>query len=318
MKNFALIGAAGFVAPRHMRAIKETGNCLVAALDKSDSVGIIDSYFPAADFFTEFERFDRHIEKLRRLDHPRRVQYVSIASPNYLHDAHIRFALRADAEAICEKPLVLNPWNVEALKEIEAESGRRVSSILQLRLHPAIQALKNKVVTDSSDRKHIIDLTYVTGRGHWYFYSWKGDESRSGGIATNIGVHFFDMLLWVFGKVKTSIVHLKEPDRNSGFLELEKARVRWHLSLNFEDLPEEVRRTGKSTYRCLLIDGEPLEFSEGLADLHTLSYQEILAGRGFGLDDSFSAIRAVHSIRHAAPDPSHGEIHPMAISRLRK
>jgi UDP-N-acetyl-2-amino-2-deoxyglucuronate dehydrogenase len=318
MKNFALIGAAGFIAPRHMKAIKETSNRLVAALDKSDSVGIIDSYFPEADFFTEFERFDRHIEKLRRTNDERRVNYLSIASPNYLHDAHIRFALRVDAEAICEKPLVLNPWNVEALREIEIESGRRISTILQLRLHPAIQDLKRKVSISSSSRKYEVDLTYITGRGRWYYYSWKGDESKSGGIATNIGIHFFDALIWVFGKVKSNFVHLKDPDRNAGFLELERARVRWYLSLSFVDLPEEIKRAGKSSHRCLVIDGEPLEFSEGLADLHTLSYREILAGRGYGLDDSFSAIEAVHQIRHAIPAPSHGEIHPLALSRQKK
>ncbi len=318
MKNFALIGAAGFVAPRHMKAIKETGNRLVAALDKNDSVGIIDSYFPEADFFTEFERFDRHIEKLRRMNSDQRVHFVSIASPNYLHDSHIRFALRVGADAICEKPLVLNPWNVEALKEIESESGRRVHSILQLRLHPAIQALKNRIDQDRSGIKHQVDLTYITGRGRWYFYSWKGDESKSGGIATNIGVHFFDMLLWIFGKVESNIVHLKERDRNSGFLELEKASIRWHLSLNREDLPESLQQAGKSTYRWLSVDGEPMEFSQGFADLHTLNYKEILAGRGFGLDDCYGAIDTVCRIRHSEPNPAQGEMHPLAARLLRR
>lgn len=318
MKYFGLIGAAGYVAPRHMKAIKETGNRLVAALDKNDSVGIMDDYFPKADFFTEFERFDRHIEKLRRFNDHNRIQYISIASPNYLHDAHIRFALRVDAEAICEKPLVLNPWNVEALKEIEAESGRRVNSILQLRLHPVIRALKNKIDSDSTGHKYKIDLTYITGRGHWYFYSWKGDESKSGGIATNIGIHFFDVLLWIFGKINKNIVHLKTPERNAGFMELMKANVRWFLSVNNEDLPKEVRLAGKNTYRCLSIEGDPLEFSEGLADLHTLSYREILAGRGFGLDESFKAIEVVHQIRHSIADLRGGEIHPLAEKHVKK
>jgi len=273
MENFALIGAAGYIAPRHLKAIKDTGNRLVAALDKSDSVGILDSYFPEADFFTEFERFDRHIEKLRRMNSERSVSYVSIASPNYLHDAHIRFALRVAADAICEKPLVLNPWNLDALTEIEKESGKRVYSILQLRLHPAIQALKKKIELDKSNSRHSIDLTYVTGRGKWYFFSWKGDETKSGGIATNIGVHFFDMLTWIFGPVKEIHVHLKKSDRAAGFFNLEKATVRWFLSLNFDDLPPGVRADGKRTYRSMTIDEVPLEFSEGFGDLHTRSYE---------------------------------------------
>ena len=315
MKNFALIGAAGYIAPRHMRAIKETGNRLVAALDKSDSVGIIDSYFPESDFFTEFERFDRHVEKLRRADDERRVNYVSIASPNYLHDAHIRFALRVDADAVCEKPLVLNPWNVEALRMLEKESGRHVHSILQLRLHPALANLKEMAAV-ARRSKPLVELTYVTGRGNWYHYSWKGDESKSGGIATNIGIHFFDALIWIFGGVRRSIVHMKTKDRNAGFLELDRADVRWFLSLDFGDVPPEVREKGKSTYRCLSIDSQPLEFSEGFAELHTLSYQNILAGKGFGLADSLPAIEAVHAIRHARVEREGGQIHPLALAHL--
>jgi len=318
MKNFALIGAAGYVAPRHLRAIKDTGNRLVAALDRSDSVGILDSYFPEADFFTEFERFDRHIEKLRRGKSDQAVDYVSIASPNYLHDAHIRFALRVGADAVCEKPVVLNPWNIDALEEIERESGRRVFTILQLRLHPAIQALKKKVELEEAGTRHKIDLTYVTGRGRWYFFSWKGDEAKSGGIATNIGVHFFDMLTWIFGPAAKNQVHLKAADRAAGFLELEKADVRWFLSLNCGDLPDQVRAEGKRTYRCVAVDGAPLEFTEGFVDLHTRSYEEILKGDGFGLEDSRRSIEIVQEIRGRAADPAVGEIHPQARAILRK
>jgi len=296
MKNFALIGAAGYIAPRHMKAIKDTGNRLVVAVDRSDSVGILDSFFPEADFFTEFERFDRHIEKLRRENRERAVDYVSIAAPNYLHDAHIRFALRVGADAICEKPLVLNPWNIDALAEIEKEFGKRVYSILQVRLHPAIQALKQKALANRQKTKHKIELTYITGRGRWYFFSWKGDEDKSGGIATNIGVHFFDMLTWVFGPVKNNYVHLKTVDRAAGFLELETAEVRWFLSLNCDDLPPESKAEGKRTYRCVSIDGAPLDFTEGFTDLHTKSYEKILAGHGFGLEENRAAIEIVHKM----------------------
>lgn len=314
MRNFALIGAAGYIAPRHMEAIKETGNRLVAAFDPSDSVGIIDSYFPDSDFFTEFERFDRHIEKLRRMNSDRSVHYVSIASPNYLHDAHIRFALRVCADAICEKPLVLNPWNIDAIQEIEREIGKKIYSILQLRLHPELQSLKRQISEEASPRKRDIDLTYITGRGKWYRYSWKGNEEKSGGIATNIGVHFFDMLSWIFGAPRENIVHFKTRDRAAGCLELEKARVRWFLSLNVRDLPPEVAASGKRTYRCLTIDGRPLEFSDGFADLHTRSYEEILAGRGFGLEENRRAIEIVHQIRKAKPEPSRGDPHPLALT----
>ena len=317
MKNFALIGAAGYIAPRHMKAIKDTGNRLVAALDRSDSVGILDSYFPDADFFTEFERFDRHIEQLRRMTSDRSVDFVSVASPNYLHDAHIRFALRVGADAICEKPVVLNPWNIDALVEIEKEFGKRVFSILQLRLHPAIQALKKRIELDTSKTKHKIDLTYITGRGKWYFYSWKGDESKSGGISTNIGVHFFDMLMWIFGPVRENYVHYRAVDRMAGFFELEKATVRWFLSLRCEDLPQENSALGKRTFRQMTLDGTPLEFSEGFGDLHTKSYKKILEGRGFGLEENRNAIEIVHRIRHMSPKPGSGDVHLKARKFLR-
>ena len=302
MKNFALIGAAGFIAPRHMAAIQATGNRLVAALDPSDSVGVIDSYFPDSAFFVEFERFDRHIDKLRREGGGDRVNCVSICSPNYLHDAHIRFSLRSDADAICEKPLVLNPWNLDGLAQMEASSGHRVSTILQLRLHPAITALKERLSAEPAGApKHEVELTYVTSRGRWYLYSWKGDEKKSGGIATNIGVHFFDMLHFVFGALQDSSVHLHEPTRAAGYLEYEKARVRWFLSVDINDVPEAQRSTGQRTYRSITVDEEEIEFSGGFADLHTTSYQEILAGRGFGLEDSRCAVETVAAIRESVP-----------------
>ena len=302
MKNFALIGAAGFIAPRHMTAIHATGHRLVAALDPSDSVGVIDSYFPNSAFFVEFERFDRHIDKLRREGADEKVEYVSVCSPNYLHDAHIRFALRSDADAICEKPLVLNPWNLDGLAEMEATSGHRVSTILQLRLHPAITALKERLSAEPAGApKHEVELTYVTSRGRWYLYSWKGDEKKSGGIATNIGVHFFDMLHFVFGALQDSSVHLHEPTRAAGYLEYEKARVRWFLSVDINDVPEAQRSTGQRTYRSITVDEEEIEFSGGFADLHTTSYQEILAGRGFGLEDSRCAVETVAAIRESVP-----------------
>ena len=311
MKNFALIGAAGFIAPRHMAAIQATGNRLVAALDPSDSVGVIDSYFPDSAFFVEFERFDRHIDKLRREGGGDRVNCVSICSPNYLHDAHIRFSLRSDADAICEKPLVLNPWNLDGLAQMEASSGHRVSTILQLRLHPAITALKERLSAEPAGApKHEVELTYVTSRGRWYLYSWKGDEKKSGGIATNIGVHFFDMLHFVFGALQDSSVHLHEPARAAGYLEYEKARVRWFLSVDIHDVPEAQRSTGQRTYRSITVDEEEIEFSGGFADLHTTSYQEILAGRGFGLEDSRCAVETVAAIRESVPRLS-ADAHPL-------
>lgn len=310
MKRFALAGAAGYIAPRHMKAIKETGNVLVAAFDPNDSVGIIDSYFPDADFFIEFERFDRHIDKLRRRGHG--VDYVSICSPNYLHDAHIRFALRNGANAICEKPLVLNPWNIDGLCEAEAETGKAVYNILQLRLHPAIQALRDKVAAAPADKVFDVDLTYLTSRGHWYHTSWKGAVEKSGGIATNIGVHFFDMLSWVFGKRTDSKVHVLEADAASGFLTYERARVRWFLSINADYLPEQAVAAGKRTFRSILVEGEELEFSEGFTDLHTASYADILAGGGFRLQEARASIEAVHDIRTAKVLGLSGDYHPLA------
>lgn len=308
MKRFALIGGAGFVAPRHMRAIKETQNRLVALLDPNDSVGVIDSFFPDAHFFTEFERFDRHIDKKRRKGQA--IDYVGICSPNYLHDAHIRFSLRSGADAICEKPLVLNPWNIDGLEEMEKDTGSRVFNILQLRLHPALIDLKTQVDTAGSDHKYDIDLTYITARGNWYFISWKGDESKSGGIATNIGIHFFDMLIWIFGRVRMNVVHRFEPDKAAGFLELENARVRWFLSVDDTTLPREIRQAGQRTFRSITVNGREVEFSRGFTDLHTMSYQEILAGRGFGLNQARASVETAYAIRNTPPDPKQGERHP--------
>jgi UDP-N-acetyl-2-amino-2-deoxyglucuronate dehydrogenase len=307
MSTFALIGAAGFIAPRHMRAIKDTGNRLAVAFDPYDGVGIIDSYFPEADFFVEFERFDRHIDKMRRREEP--IDFVSICSPNYLHDAHIRFALRSGSSAICEKPVVLNPRNIDGLEVIEKETGLRVHTILQLRLHPAILALKRQVEQQPDDRRFDIDLTYITSRGRWYDISWKGDLSKSGGIVTNIGVHFFDMLSFVFGRVNQNVVHVLEPRRAAGYLEFNKARVRWFLSINAKDLPEQAQLAGKTTFRSLTMNGAEVEFSDGFTELHTASYSEILKGRGFGLKDAYSAVDIVASIRNAQPLGLKGEYH---------
>jgi UDP-N-acetyl-2-amino-2-deoxyglucuronate dehydrogenase len=284
MKNFALIGVAGYIAPRHLQAIKETGNNLVAALDKSDTVGVMDLYFPNADFFTEFERFDRHLDKLKRKG--TKIDYVSICTPNYLHDSHIRFALRHGADAICEKPLVLNPWNVDALSEIENETGKKISTILQLRLHSSIIALREKIKNGPPDKIYDIDLRYITSRGHWYQISWKGEESKSGGIATNIGIHFFDMLIWVFGPVKDVRVSKSEQDHTEGFILLEKARVNWFLSINYDHIPDNVKLHGKRTFRTLTMEGEEIEFSEGFTELHIKSYEGILKGVGFTLQDA--------------------------------
>ena len=311
MNNFSLIGAAGYIAPRHLKAIKETGNNLVAAYDIFDSVGVIDSYFPNTDFFVEFERFDRHLEKLK-YEQNLSIDYTSICTPNYLHDAHIRMALRRGSDAICEKPLVLNPWNIDALSNIENESGRRVWNILQLRVHPSIIALKDRVQKNSSNKKFEVDLTYLTSRGHWYYTSWKGDESKSGGIATNIGVHFYDMLGWIFGEIQENKVHVHQHDRAAGYLEFEKARVRWFLSINEDVLPEEVKAKGQRTYRSITIEGEELEFSGGFTDLHTTSYREIINGNGYGVQDARQAIEIVHHIRHSEPLGLKGEYHPFA------
>ena len=295
MKNFAIIGAGGYIAPRHMKAIKDTGNTLIAALDKHDSVGIMDNYFPDADFFTEFERFDRHLEKQKRLGN--KTDFVSVCSPNYLHDAHIRFGLRIGANVICEKPVVLNPWNIEALMEIEKETGGEVFTILQLRLHPAIIALKEKIAAAPADKKHTVNLQYITSRGHWYHTSWKGDIEKSGGIATNIGVHFFDMLIWIFGDVKQNTVTEHTAHTASGELELEKANINWMLSIDANTLPDEAKAAGKRTFRTLTINGEGFEFSDGFTELHTKSYDEILKGNGFRIKETKAAIELVHEIR---------------------
>ncbi len=317
MKNFALIGAAGFVAPRHLKAIKDTQNNLVAALDKFDSVGIMDSYFPKANFFTEFERFDRHLEKLK-YEQNTQLDFVSICTPNYLHDAHIRMSLRRGADAISEKPLVLNPWNLDALSKMEAETGKKVYNILQLREHESIKALKKKVAAAPKDKIFDIDLTYLTSRGNWYYTSWKGDIQKSGGIATNIGVHFYDMLSWIFGDLKQNTVHIHEHDRAAGYLEFERARVRWFLSINYDILPEAVKAKGQRTYRSIIIEGEELEFSTGFTDLHTRVYESILSGKGYGLEDTRQAIEIVHTIRHATPIGLKGEYHPFATKQLAK
>ena len=308
-KKFALIGVAGYIAERHLRAIKDTGNTLVATLDKFDCVGKIDSYFPDSDFFTEYERFDRHIDKLKRKGE--KIDYVSICTPNYLHDSHIRFALRQGAEAICEKPVVLNPWNIDALQEIEKETGKKVNNILQLRLHPSIIALKEKIEQAPKDKVFDIDLTYITSRGNWYFISWKGDLEKSGGVATNIGVHFYDMLTWIFGDVKENIVHLSKDRKAAGYLKLEKANVRWFLSVDYDDLPKDIKQKGQRTYRSITVENEEIEFSGGFTDLHTQTYQQILKGKGFGLEETKKSIETVFQIRNAAPVGLRGDYHPI-------
>jgi UDP-N-acetyl-2-amino-2-deoxyglucuronate dehydrogenase len=298
-KNFGIIGVAGYIAVRHLYAIKETGNNLLASLDKFDSVGRIDSYFPESDFFVEFERFDRHFDKLKRTG--TKIDYVSICSPNYLHDSHIRFALRHQAEAICEKPIVLNPWNLDALQEIENETGRKIYTILQLRIHPKIKELYKRIRNGPKGKVYEVDMSYITSRGNWYHISWKGDNQKSGGVATNIGIHLFDMLSWIFGSAKKNIVHLLEPDKAAGYLELENARIRWFLSIDFNDIPDSVKKTGQRTFRSITVDGEEIEFSEGFTDLHTLSYKEILAGRGFGLKEARQSVEIAYSIRNSKP-----------------
>ena len=309
MKNFALIGAAGYIAPRHLKAIKDTNNNLVAAFDRFDSVGVMDSYFPNSDFFVEFERFDRHIEKLHR--NAVNLDYVSICTPNYLHDSHIRMALRRGADAICEKPLVLNPWNIDALAEIEKETGNKIFSILQLRLHPSIIALREKVKNGPKDKIYDVDLTYLTSRGNWYYTSWKGDKEKSGGIATNIGVHFYDMLGWIFGDLKENKVHVHNHDRAAGNLEFEQARVRWFLSINYDTIPGEVKNTGQRTFRSIKVEGEEIEFSNGFTDLHTESYKDILSGKGFGVEHARQSIEIVHDIRNGEITTAKGDYHPL-------
>ena len=311
MKNFALIGASGYIAPRHLKAIKDTNNNLLAALDRFDSVGIMDSYFPDADFFVEPERFDRHLEKLK-YDNGIELDYISICTPNYLHDSHIRMALRRGADAICEKPLVLNPWNFDALAKMEKETGQKVYNILQLRVHQSIIDLKAKIEAAPKEKVFDVDLTYLTSRGNWYYTSWKGDLSKSGGIATNIGVHFYDMLSWIFGDVKNNIVHIHSHDRAAGYLEFERARVRWFLSINYDVLPEEIKKKGQRTYRSITIEGEELEFSGGFTDLHTKVYKDVINGTGYGLNDARQAIEIVHDIRNSEPIGLKGEYHPFA------
>jgi UDP-N-acetyl-2-amino-2-deoxyglucuronate dehydrogenase len=308
-KNFGLIGVGGYIAVRHLRAIKDTGNNLLASLDKFDSVGLLDGYFPQSDFFVEFERFDRHFDKLKRTG--TKIDYVSICSPNYLHDSHIRFALRHQAEAICEKPIVLNPWNVDALQEIENETGRKIYTILQLRLHPKIAELRKKIRNGPKDKIYDVDLSYITSRGNWYHISWKGDIQKSGGVATNIGIHFFDMLSWIFGDTTKNIVHISKPDKAAGYLELENARVRWFLSIDQNDLPEVAKATGKRTFRSIIIEGEEIEFSEGFGELHTESYKEILNGNGFGLQDARQSVITAFTIRNSNAIGLVGDYHPL-------
>ena len=311
-KNFALIGASGYIAPRHMKAIKDTDNNLIAALDPYDGIGVMDSNFPNANFFTEFERFDRFVDKWHR-DGEQKIDYVSICSPNYLHDSHIRFGLKSGADVICEKPLVLNPWNIDQLKIIEKETGKKVYSILQLRLHPSILALKKKIskeLISNPSKVYDIDLTYLTSRGKWYFVSWKGDQDKSGGIASNIGVHFYDMLCWIFGNVEENIVHIKNADASAGYFKLKNANVRWFLSVNYNHIPDSVKLRGLKTYRSITVDDKEIEFSGGFTDLHTKSYEEILAGNGFGLDEAYNSINTVSNIRNTEPIGLTGEYHP--------
>jgi UDP-N-acetyl-2-amino-2-deoxyglucuronate dehydrogenase len=309
MKNFALIGASGYIAPRHLKAIKETGNVLLCAFDPYDGVGIMDSFFPDSDFFIEFERFDRHVYKLNS-SKATKLDFISICSPNYLHDSHIRFGIRAGSDVICEKPLVLNPWNLESLVEMEKDFDKRVYSILQLRLHADIVNLKRKVDLGPAEKIYDIDLTYITSRGNWYYTSWKGDVDKSGGIATNIGVHFFDMLTWIFGECVSMKVHLNSHDRASGFLQLERARVRWFLSVDFDYIPESIKQLGKRTFRSISVDGEQFEFSDGFTDLHTESYKAVINGEGFRINETANAIKIVHEIREKSIDPLIGDFHP--------
>jgi UDP-N-acetyl-2-amino-2-deoxyglucuronate dehydrogenase len=297
VRNFAVTGVAGFVAPRHLKAIKELGHRVVAATDPHDAVGLLDRFGLDVNFFTEFERFDRHLEKRRRGPEQDRVDFVSVCSPNYLHDAHIRLALRVGADAICEKPLVINPWNLDALTELETESGNRVYTVLQLRLHPDLIAVRERLRADTTKR-HRVDLTYITSRGRWYDVSWKGVEERSGGVIMNIGIHFFDLLLWLFGPVQSSTVSSRERNKSAGHLELARADVNWKLSTDAADLPESARQSGRPTFRSLAVDGDTIEFSDGFVDLHTRVYEEILAGRGFGIEDARPSIDLANKIRH--------------------
>jgi UDP-N-acetyl-2-amino-2-deoxyglucuronate dehydrogenase len=310
-KNFAITGVGGYIAPRHLKAIKDTGNTLVAAVDPKDSVGILDHFGFDVRFFTEFERFDRYLEKLRRGPDDRRIHYVSVCSPNYLHDAHCRVALRVGSDAICEKPLVINPWNLDALQELEAESGRRIYNLLQLRVHPKLIQLRQALLAERNHQQREVILTYITARGRWYHTSWKGQEEKSGGVATNIGIHLFDLLIWMFGSAGEARVYHRDDQRISGFLELEHARVRWFLSVDPRDLPFSAEPGKRTTYRSIMVDGEELEFTEGFTDLHTRVYEEILAGRGFGIEDARPSITLVHYLRHAALANLDNQAHPM-------
>lgn len=316
MKNFGIIGVAGYIAPRHLKAIKDTGNNLVVALDKSDTVGIMDSYFPNSSFYTEFERFDRYVEKIKHTD--KKLDFVSVCTPNYLHDSHIRFGLRADADVICEKPLVLNPWNIDSLEDMQKQTGRKVYNILQLRLHKAIIDWKKQIENGPKDKVYDVDLTYITSRGTWYYTSWKGVAEKSGGVATNIGVHFYDMLSWIFGPIQENIVHVYEHDRAAGFLRFEKARVRYFMSINADTLPKEALEAGKRTYRKIEMEGTEIEFSEGFTELHTESYKNILSGNGFGLEDARQCIQIVHDIRNSSPIGLFGDYHPLCKLPLAK
>lgn len=310
MKNFGIIGVGGYVAPRHLKAIKETGNQLLSAYDRSDSVGIIDSYFPDAAFFTEQELFDRHNTLLK--EHGQALDYISVCTPNYLHDAHTRYGLRLGTDVVCEKPAVLNPWNLDALYTVERETGHKAFTILQLRLHPSVMALKKQITEGPKDKVYDVDLTYITSRGNWYYASWKGDVHKSGGIATNIGVHFYDMLCWIFGPVKKSIVHVASHDRVAGYLEMQQARVRYFLSINADTLPLEAVGQGKRTFRTINVNGDAFEFSQGFTDLHTISYQKILSDEGFRISEAAQCIQLVHDIRVAKPIGLVGDYHPMA------
>lgn len=316
MKNFAIIGVGGYIAPRHLKAIKDTGNNLLSAYDRFDSVGIMDSYFPDAAFFTEQELFDRHNTKLQ--ESATKLDFVSVCTPNYLHDAHTRYGLRLGCDVICEKPMVLNPWNIDALEKVEKETGHHIYNILQLRLHDSIVALKKKIDEGPQDKVYDVDLTYITSRGKWYYTSWKGDEHKSGGVATNIGVHFYDMLSWIFGDVQENVVHVASHDRVAGFLRLKKARVRYFLSINADHLPANAVQGEKRTYRTIMIDGDEFEFSAGFTELHTKSYEKILSGEGFGIEEARNCINIVHTIRNAKPIGLKGDYHPLAKEPLSK
>ncbi len=313
--NFAVIGVGGYIAPRHLRAIRDTGNNLIAAVDPKDSVGILDQFGFDVRFFTEIERFDRHLEKLRRGPEESRVHYVSVCSPNYLHDAHCRLALRTGADVICEKPLVINPWNLDALSELESETGHRIYNVLQLRVHPELLKLKKSLEGNAGDVKREVMLTYITSRGNWYHVSWKGQQDKSGGVATNIGVHFFDLLLWLFGPVEDIRLYHADDSRMSGFIELEHARVRWFLSVDASDLPYPVQPGGKTTYRSITVDGQEIEFSEGFTDLHTQVYRETLAGNGFGIEAARPSIELTYRIRTAPISPLDSLAHPKLTNK---